>query len=77
MNNDIEVTNKQLEIVGKAVKRVNDLTIAAAAAAVKQDTETFNYLYTQRENAILDIRVVLLEQGLPVPPIKCSVILPF
>ena len=77
MDEEITVTRDQLDAVNEATKKVNVLTTVMAAAANAKDVAGFDKLYRQRENAIFDIRIVLLEQGLPVPPIKCSVILPF
>lgn len=75
--NKIEITEEQLNTVNSATKKVDVLTAVMAAAADAKDTAAFNKLYRRREDAIFDIRIVLLEQGLPVPPVKCSVILPF
>lgn len=77
MNEELIVTKDQSDAVNKAIKKVNNLTTTMTAAANAKDTAAFNKLYRQREDAIFDIRITLLEQGLPIHPIKCSVILPF
>lgn len=73
----IVMTKEQIAAVGVAIQKVEELTRAMARCAEANDVKTFDELYRQREDAIFNIRVVMIEQDLPLPPIKCEVKLPF
>lgn len=73
---DINVTGEQFNALNSALKKVDGLTKALHSPIAMESVEVFNTLSRQREDAIFNIRTVLMEQGLPVPPLKCSIIIP-
>lgn len=73
---NIMVDREQFDALNAAIKKVDALTNAMATTLATENVEIFNNLRARREDAVLDVRIVMMEQGLLVPPLKCSVVIP-
>ena len=73
----IAISKEAAAEIEKAVNWARSLADAMLQAHMKGNEDLAVQLFKEHEDALLNIRMVMLMNGLPVQPLKAKVILPF